>query len=109
MSHDLDLIDTTHSGQHVTVYSQNWTHNFDPALNAVGLNWSDFDGRTAYEIAPVVAAAYSRLIGTPERYRHLIRGGGHSTDSGTLERLLENLAEFYSACTTHFAAQFNRL
>lgn len=109
MSHDIDLIDTTHSGQSVTVYTANWTYNYTPALNEAGLHWSDCDGKRAHEIAPTVATAYGRILADREKYRPLIRGGGSDPDTGTVERLIDMLEEFNAACSTHYAAQFERL
>lgn len=104
MSYDVALIDTTHSGQYVTVYTKNWTYNFSPALNATGLSLPDCDGKHAYDIAPEVGTALAQLKAHPDQYRPLIRGGGYDPNTGTYERLCEDLAELLEACTTHFAA-----
>lgn len=104
MSYDVALIDTTHSGQNVTVYSRNWTYNYSPALNAAGLSLPDWDGKRAHELATAVNVALTLITVQPEKHRPLIRGGGTSENTGTLEQCRQMLTELLDACTTHFAA-----
>jgi hypothetical protein len=75
------------------LYSWNYTSNVAPMWRKAGADLKAFDGKTAGECAPVLAAAIERMEAEPDVYRAMDSPNGWGTYDRLLPRLRELLRE----------------
>lgn len=97
MSYDVGLVLWSGPQAEAHVFWQNYTSNLAPMWRAAGVDLTEFHGKPASELAPVLKAAIEKIEADPASFAQFNPPNGWGSVNGGLEYL----RAIYVACSTH--------